>query len=405
MTATTFKINKENGIRTLIVGAYCATSIAFLLTVPFLAFAFTGVVLINSKSFPMRIRLFLAIVMVIALSMMTGARPLLAEDSNDIDGYYYVYQMLADGDLSYLTHFGGGIETGTGGLEVGLPLLLYFLSLFLPPLSVNGLMFCLAFASSFLLLIWIEKTFYAGHNIRRPALIGASILLLNLYFSTQLTRQFFSLIILLYAFSARGWLRQWIYVAFAAAFHLTAIPLYILYRLLRTGLVGWGVVIVLMFLFRFFFLQIAGALDVLPPIIIEKLSYYIGNVEGYTSADIASLHMIMLLSSISLMVLITARIKPAPEAKTWLAVPWIAGVIHLILLPIPLASLRATLMIHSIVPGFLAYKMFDGGGPKARTLLVVVLNLLLVYKILGYMFSENSGNLFSTMHMLTNFIL
>lgn len=363
---------------------------------PFFAFIFTGVLLINSKPIPRPVRLILASVMVIALSMMTGARQFSAEDSNDINGYYFIYQMLFEGNWDYITHFGGGIE-------VGLPLLFYFYALFLPSLSVNGLMFCMALTSSFLLLTWLEKTFYTGADLRSPALMGFCILLLNLYFSTQLTRQFFSLIFLLYAFSAHGRIKQWSYVALAATFHLTAIPFYMLFRLLRIGFAGWVSVIALLFLFSHFFQFIISSLDILPAVIIEKLIYYIGNNEEYTLADITSLRMISLLCGISLLVLITAGFKPANEAKSWLAIPWIAGIIHLILLPIPLASLRTTLMIHSIVPGLLVYKMFDGGDSKVQKLLVLVINFLLIYKITGYLLAENSGNLFSTIHMLMEF--
>src|SRR3546814_9059015 len=56
---------------------------------------------------------------------------------------------------------------------------------------------------------------------------------------------------------------------------------------------------------------------------------------------------------------ITCRLKPPAEARVWLEVPWIAGAVHIILLPIPLLSLRTTLVIHALLPGFLVAKMLD----------------------------------------------
>jgi len=342
--------------------------------------------------------------MVVAVSMMTGARPILAADSNDIDSYYYVYQMLADGDLNYLTHFGGGIDADSVGLEVGLPLFFYFLVLIFPPISVNGLMFFLALASSFLLFLWVEKIFYSGDQPRHPALLGASILMLNLYFSTQLSRQFISLIILLYAFTSHGWLKQWLFVGLAAAFHLTAIPFYVLYRLLRWGPVGWGGVAVMMVMLGLFFERIFDMYEILPSVVVGKLLYYVGNSDEFSIADLSSLRMIFLLCCLSFLVLIVTRFKPAQTTKTWLATPWIAAVIHIALLPIPLASLRATLLIHSIVPGLLAYKMLDGGERGVRKLSVIILNFLIFYKISGYILADDSGNLLSSIKMMAIFL-
>jgi hypothetical protein len=405
VTEHALQINKIYQRSALWVGAYCATSLLLLLIAPILSFIFTGLVLINSKAIVTRMpRLYLAMVMILSLAMMAGARPLEAGDSNDIVGYYDTYRMLVGGDLSYLTHFGGGLEDGIG-VEVGLPLLLYFFGLFLPLLSVNGLMFCLAFASSLLLLIWFERTFYADNRMHYTALIGVCILMLNLYFSTQLTRQFFSLSILLYAFTAHGRVRQFAYVILAGMFHLTAIPYFIMFTMARRGRIGLVFIFALLVVLHYIFPQIVAIKDVLPQAISEKLLWYTLNEETYSAADIASLRMILLLCSISLLVWVVVRFKPAVEARSWLALPWLVAIAHLLLLSIPLASLRTTLLVHSIIPGLLAYKMFEGGGSTVRNLRMLVLNVLLVYKIFVYLTAEQSGNLFSTMHMLTDFVV
>ena len=130
-----------------------------------------------------------------------------------------MYQDLAAGDFSMLTAFGGG-------LEVGLPALLALWSWTLPALSVHGLMFCLAASGALVFMLWLERSFYGrlARPIPAPVLLGVCLLMLNLYYSTQLSRQFLSGVVLLFAFSARRPIAKVVFVALAASFHLTAIP-------------------------------------------------------------------------------------------------------------------------------------------------------------------------------------
>jgi hypothetical protein len=111
--------------------------------------------------------------------------------------------------------------------------------------------------------------------------------------------------------------------------------------------------------------------------------------------------MIGLLSFISIASLVASRFRPDSATRAWLAVPWIAAIVHFLLLPIPLASLRTTLMIHSVLPGLIAYQMlWRRGGP----LLLAVLNVFFAYKIVTFVAAEQSGNLLSTAAMLSRFL-
>lgn len=370
-------------------------TIALLLVYPVAAFALATLLLINLTSrTPRYARLMLAAVAAIALAMMTGARPLDPNSSNDIDGYFDIYKELMAGDLSYLINFGGG-------LEVALPLLLWLWGLVLPPLTINGLMFCLALTSSLLVMVWVEKTFYGVQCLRRPALIGVCLLMLNLYFSTQLSRQFLSLIVLLFAFSAQGRVRQLIFVVLASAFHLTAVPFFGMYLLVKRGPRGWLLLIALAIGLRLFFVQLVAALDIVPVAVAEKLLYYVDSSDDSSASDLASLRMIFLLGLVSLLGFAASGFRLDPKSRRWLAVPWITGLIHLVLLPIPLASLRVTLMIHSVIPGLIAYKMLEGRSQRA---LPLVLNVLFAYKIAAFITAGQSGNLLSTLSMLNDFL-
>ena len=72
-------------------------------------------------------------------------------------------------------------------------------------------------------------------------------------------------------------------------------------------------------------------------------------------------------------------------------------IVQILMLPIPLASLRATLLIHSILPGLLIYRMF---ARNTWQMMTIVLNLLLLYKIFAYASAENGAFLQSTAAMV-----
>jgi hypothetical protein len=379
-----------------LVAVLCATAGTLVLAFPIAAFALSTFLLLNLPTGTARsTRLMLGLTAALAFSMMTGARPLDTGASNDIDVYYDVYQELAAGRLEYLGAFGGGFE-------VALPLLCGLYALLLPPLSINGLMFCLALTSSLLMLAWVEKAFYVERGWRDPALMGVCMLMLNLYFSTQLTRQFMSLIVLLFAFSAHGRSRRWFFVALAATYHLTALPFYAIYVLARRGPAGWLAIVALAFAFRVTFWQLISAFDLVPPAIAEKLIYYVDNTQEFTDSDLASLRMIGLLGVVSLVALVSNRFRVDRATAPWLAVPWLTALVHFALLPIPLASLRTTLIVHSVVPGLIAYQMLwrRPGMP-----MIVVLNVLFAYKVASFAATSDSGNLLSAAAMLRGFVL
>jgi hypothetical protein len=354
----------------------------------------TGLLLVLPASTPRHVRLMLGAFTALGIAMMAGARPLDPSAPNDIDTYYDTYEALASGDMAQLLSFGGGFE-------VSFPLLALLWSWILPPLTPNGLMFCLAFSAAALMTIWVESAFYAKRlDAPPPALMGLVLLMLNAYFATQLSRQFLALILLLFAISADGRVKQGLYVALAASFHITAIPFFGIYLLARRGPWGWAAIAAIAIAVRMNFGALVSAFDIVPPAIAEKLAYYVDNTQEFTEADVTSLRMIVLLSMISLGVVVASRFKPDRQTRVWIAVPWMALVVHLILLPIPLASLRTTLMIHSVAPGLVAYKL---ASRSARSMLPLLLGVLFVYKILGLATAADSGNLLSTFAMLGGF--
>jgi hypothetical protein len=380
----------------LIMSIFC---IALLTLSPFLTLFISGLILINVNVLSKNTRILLSIIMIVSLAMISGARPILDGDQNDISGYYEIYKFLAAGDLQYLTHFGGGINEG-GGIEIGLPILLYIFTFFSKNLSINGLMFNLSLLGSIFVAVWIHKTFYKTECTPSPALIGFGILFLNLYFATQLSRQFFSLIFLLYAITEKRFIWRYVWLLVASSFHITAIPFYIFYKIFISGYTGFLFLVLILILFRLFFFSSLDLIPVFPSLITEKLAYYKTAEQGVSMADLESFKIIFLMIAMSLIVLVTMRFHPAGHQKKWLLIPWIAALIHLILLPIPLASLRTTLMFTAILPGIIIYMMFQGGGLTMKIIRIFSLNFFLIYKAIRFLTPEGVENIFYTVNIL-----
>lgn len=376
----------------------CGIAAVFaVFSLPIVAFAVSAALLINlSRNTPDVARRLLGLMLVIAVSMMISSRAVSIEGSDDFVGYYELYKEIQAGDYSRMFQFGGG-------LEVTLPALFYLWSLLLPELSINGLMLSSALTSAILFWVWVDLNFYrkGGERIA-PALIGAALLLFNLYFSTQTTRQFLSMIVLLYAFSAHTTIRRWLFITLAASIHLTALPFYGAYWLATRG--RYGVVLLLsgVVLIRFYFPALLTLLDVLPEALVEKLAYYVDNNSEYTDSDLGALKLIGLLCLLSLLSLAAQGFRLDARTRPWHSVPWIAAVVHVLLLPIPLAPLRSTLAVHSVVTGLVAHRMFSR---RNRILLQLVLNILLLYKLAGYATLEDGSGLTSTMTVLMNAVL
>lgn len=128
-------------------------------------------------------RIFLSLLIGGGASAIASSRAFAISYSDDFNTYYNMYCQLAEGDLSALTSFGGG-------LEIGLPIVYFFIGLLNKELSPNLLMFITSLIISCLFSVWLN---YKNENIKRlNILIAASFVFYVPYYSTQLCRQVFS---------------------------------------------------------------------------------------------------------------------------------------------------------------------------------------------------------------------
>src|SRR3546814_6705362 len=74
---------------------------------------------------------------------------------------------------------------------------------------------------------------------KQALLLGISLLMINLYFSTQTSRQFIATILLLFAITEKSLFIRFALLALASAFHITSIPFFIIYVLGQRWRYGW----------------------------------------------------------------------------------------------------------------------------------------------------------------------
>ena len=176
--------------------------------------------------------------------------------------------------------------------------------------------------------------------------------------STQISRQFISSCLLLFAITVTGW-RGYVWLLGAVIFHMTALPLYIVIRLILKY--GWPVVlpiIIVTYLIVFNFqdlIQLALlATDAEDRSVGTKIVHYAETDEGMTSADLMQLRFMFMSCIVSL---VSWKYLP----KNWLQLIVCSTILYVILLPIPLLSLRVFVLFNSILTGyifsFLSYRV------------------------------------------------
>src|SRR3546814_2006556 len=91
-------------------------------------------------------------------------------------------------------------------------------------LAINGMMFVLALCSIILFIVWLCRVSAQEAPQKQALLLGISLLMINLYFSTQTSRQFIATILLLFAITEKSLFIRFALLALASAFHITSIP-------------------------------------------------------------------------------------------------------------------------------------------------------------------------------------
>ncbi len=155
--------------------------------------------------------------LVLSVSAIGSSRAFFETQSDDYLRYYEVFESIAANNLTALFTFGGG-------LEVGLPTLYYFFYQLLGDINPETLMFLQVLILSLMFFFWLDKNI---DRISRPSdralVIAVSLMFFGVIPATQITRQSFAMVLLLYYFTSANRKFSFIFLALSSVFHLSGI--------------------------------------------------------------------------------------------------------------------------------------------------------------------------------------
>lgn len=281
------------------------------------------------------------------------------------DDFYYTYYPLystiqQDGLMAFWKQrsLDYGATIGVSMVELGFYVWLWVVSLVFGKVSIALLIFLTTFAIAFFYWIWLEAYFLPEVPPGRRAMVMAFCLTLFSYgLCSQLSRQMFSIPFILVAIWEKRMMRAALWLLVGALFHLTALPF---------GVFGWAVrrwpgvcIAVLAGLLAILFawppmLQTFGA-----AIAFDKFAFYSSPASG-EAAGFDSRYLLLGLAPgvLGCLALFNRRFMLGHLLIS-------STLVYLLLLPLPLASYRATLFVTSALLGpALACGLIDRVGRR-----------------------------------------
>lgn len=332
----------------LVISLISFISIIILLFSPLISFAYSLLVLIIfSELITKRNRIYLSFCSSLSLAIIVSSRAYGISISDDFaNSYYNNYLGICNGDFGNLFAYGAGIE-------LGLPLFFLLISLIIKNASPSLLIFFVAFLCSTAYCIWVEIFGLACFEDKRKALVTAySILMLGLFYSSQLSRQFISSILILYALFSNNNKSKYAFLLLGIIFHLTAILTYVVALVLKNADFKKFTMLIVSLLLTgqlFIYFVELNLADVIP--VLAKLSYWTTDNE-IGSLDLATLNIMILVAVISLIPIIYKRRYITKDTVSCLYLFWGFFVAYVVLLPYSMMPIRFTLIINSLLLGW-----------------------------------------------------
>ncbi|WP_233433987.1 EpsG family protein [Vibrio cholerae] len=192
-------------------------------------------------------------VLVVAYSLLLiySSRSFENELISDLSRYFYEYTKMVKMDIDEYIIFGDG-------LELGYHVLYTAVAYFLPNIKPIDLAICNVVITLALFYIWIENYLFINDEYKNDkAIICALIFIFFAFVSIgYLQRQALSIVFLLYALSAKRFTSFMIFASLSTVFHLTSLPLIILYKLLARIKLSFSRMLVFLIVFVLAFLLI-----------------------------------------------------------------------------------------------------------------------------------------------------
>ncbi|WP_174507955.1 EpsG family protein [Klebsiella oxytoca] len=200
-------------------------------------------------------RFLITIVCLVSASLMNASRFVGYDAADDFYNIYYpVFEKISNGGGVFDTNFSGGVE-------FGLPLYFKIVYLLFGRVSPNELLIALVFSMSILYYFYLEKFLLPNIDAEKRSLcLGFAFLFINYFDQTQLVRQMFATVFILYAvsfFYQRKYCSLFCSLFLGSIFHLSSIPIFFVFIALFSGNKKIQILLVLLLLMcSFFFLVI-----------------------------------------------------------------------------------------------------------------------------------------------------
>jgi hypothetical protein len=351
----------RNSGDTLLVSLLATVSLATLaLFSPFASF-YTGIffLLVCSEHINQTTIRWVGSVCAYSGSVMVASRQMFGSSDDFFTHYYATYTQILNGGWEAVFHT-------PYGYELGLPIYYYLLSGLNIANEIIPL-FAVAMLASGLFVFWIDRHGRAYFpSARYGTVMATSLLLYSFLMASLVSRQMIALSFVLFAVSTTG-RRSVIWLLGAVLFQQTALLIYLLFKYARNlNWISFALVIGASLVFVSFFnqaVELAASYNLGYVQLLNKLSYYTSYSESYTGPDLAGLKFILLCGAVAL---IAHRHMP----ENWGRLILLVVLLYVVLLPLPLASLRLFLIFVTVLAGYVASFMGFRIGWSATTWIV-----------------------------------
>lgn len=306
-------------------------------------------------------RIILAIFATLGGALMISSREVFQVETDDFTRYFDLYQSLHDGNYQDILSYGGGFE-------VLLPLVLSIIGMAGPRNSPQFVLFFLSFLCFITFYLWLEYRGLRAASIdedNKAACIGSALLLFSLFDTTQIVRQMYSVVFMLFALTSSTKKSISFFLLIASGFHLSAIPVY--FSILIFRYIGYiGITILAIFFFYF-------DLTAIEDLLLQGDTQGSARLGWLLNSENLSvwLYGIFIMSVLGMIFLF--KNPKGNDSINW-KFPVIGYcLIYFSLLSIPGASFRLCLMFISVIPGYLIFSALSKYAPIVRTVFILFL--------------------------------
>ena len=325
--------------------------LSFFMTIfsPVVAWAFSLLLLtLLSSSMNTFGRRLLGFNVILTGALAIASRLTLANSQDDLFSYFRAYNGLLSGNMDALFAYNN---------EVGLPLLYFLHTKLFESAEPASIILYVSFLCGVLFLVWLE--YFGVKEIEeelKSLAIAASLIFFSFMMTSQVIREMMAMVFILYALSSHKIIFKTILLFLGVLFHTAALPVFIMGALLfkfpKQTFIG-VLFISGTFVFELSNLQtIYSSLD-MSFIPIQKLLFHACSLPGYTQTDMYYVKFMFILIVLFLFQFLFLKADPTQEKWKYFVLTF-AGM-YLIFLPLPLASLRGTLIVNSVLLGYLIF--------------------------------------------------